>query len=146
MKKIGSISIFFLLALLALRCGNGTQKDSVKSVAGASDTGKAILSFRVLEHDFGKVSEGEKVEYLFNFENTGTGNLVILAASTTCGCTVPRYDTNPISPGAEGELEVIFDTSGRSGVQTKIITIKSNASVPVLMLKITADVITNNNN
>ena len=99
-----------------------------------------------MEHDFGKVEEGEKVGFVFNFENAGTGNLIILAASTTCGCTVPRYDTKPISPGDNGEMEVIFDTSGRSGIQTKIITVKSNASVPLVMLKITAEVITNNNN
>jgi hypothetical protein len=146
MKKIGLISIFFLLAVVASRCGNGTQSNSGKSLAGASDTGIAIITFKELEHDFGKVAEGEKVGFVFNFENTGTGNLVIQAASTTCGCTVPRYDTKPISPGRDGEMEVIFDTSGRSGVQTKIVTVKSNASVPVVMLKITADVITNNNN
>jgi hypothetical protein len=141
MKKIGLISIFFLLALASFRCGNGSQNNSGKVAAGGSDTGTAIISFKELEHDFGKVAEGEKVGFVSNFENTGTGNLVIQSASTTCGCTVPRYDTKPISPGGEGELEVIFDTSGRSGIQTKIISVKSNASVPVVMLKITADVI-----
>ena len=45
---------------------------------------------------------------------------------------------------ASGNLEVVFDTSGRNGMQTKTITVKSNASIPVVLLKITAEVVTNN--
>jgi len=96
--------------------------------------------FKEYEHSFGKVEEGEKVGYIFRFENQGTGNLVIQNAITSCGCTVPKYDRKPISPGRSGNLEVIFDTSGRSGLQAKTITVKSNATVPVILLKITADV------
>ena len=43
---------------------------------------------------------------------------------------------------ASGNLEVVFDTSGRSGMQTKTITVKSNAQTPVVLLKITAEVVT----
>jgi len=39
---------------------------------------------------------------------------------------------------------VVFDTSGRNGMQTKTITVKSNASKPVVLIKITAEVITTN--
>ena len=102
------------------------------------------LSSGNIKHDFGKVAEGEKVSYTFTFDNKGTGNLVIASATTTCGCTVPKYDTKPIPPGANGSLEVVFDTSGRNGMQTKTITVKSNASTPVVLLKITAEVVTNN--
>ena len=117
-----------------------------KSLRNSSDTGTAVLSFNEYEHDFGKVAEGEKVGYIFTFKNTGTADLVITSATTSCGCTVPKYSTKPISPGESGNLEVIFDTSGRNGVQTKSITVKSNAKIPVMILKITADVIDSNNN
>jgi hypothetical protein len=80
----------------------------------------------------------------FTFDNKGTGNLIISSATTTCGCTVSKYDKKPIPPGASGNLEVVFDTSGRNGMQTKTITVKSNASKPVVLLKITAEVITTN--
>ncbi len=49
--------------------------------------------------------------------------------------------TKPVSSGESGNLEVIFDTSGRNGMQTKTITVKSNAKTPVVLLKITAEVI-----
>ena len=81
---------------------------------------------------------------MFTFENEGTEDLIISSVTTTCGCTVPKYDTKPIPPG-ERKSEVVFDTSGRSGMQTKTITVKSNAKTPVVLLKITAEVVTNNN-
>ena len=59
------------------------------------------LIFREYEHNFGKVAEGEKVSYVFTFDNKGTADLVITSATTTCGCTVPKYDTKPIPPGKQ---------------------------------------------
>jgi hypothetical protein len=93
------------------------------------------------EHAFGKVTEGEKVAYVFSFVNNGPGNLVIASASTSCGCTVPKYDRKPIAPGKGGSLEVVFDTSARSGTQTKTVSVHSNSRTPVVVLKITAEVI-----
>jgi hypothetical protein len=109
-----------------------------------NSNGTSAISFNEYQHDFGKVAEGEKVSYTFTFSNKGEADLIISSAVTSCGCTVPKYDKKPISPGAIGSLEVVFDTSGRSGMQTKTITVKSNASTPVVLLKITAEVITTN--
>ena len=89
----------------------------------------------------GKSLKGKKWDTCFKFENQGTSNLVITSATTSCGCTVPEYDTKPIAPGGTGNLEVVFDTSGRNGKQTKTITVKSNAKTPVVLLKITAEVV-----
>jgi hypothetical protein len=138
MRKI--IEISFILVVLALSgCGSGNSN----TVSGNNASGTSEISFREYEHDFGKVVEGEKLSYVFIFDNKGKSDLIVSSASTTCGCTVPKYDAKPISPGADGKIEVVFDTSGRSGMQTKTITVKSNASKPVVLLKITAEVITN---
>jgi hypothetical protein len=137
MKKIVIVTLA-LVAMIASNCRNGTGQNSP-----ASDlkTGKGVISFREYQHDFGKVTEGEKVSYTFTFDNKGTENIIITSAVTSCGCTVPKYDTKPIPPGAIGNLEVVFNTSGRSGMQTKTITVKSNAKTPVVLLKITAEVV-----
>jgi len=146
MKKIGIISMFLLTVIMFPGCGNASHNSSGKNSVNSSDTGVAVIGFKEFEHDFGKVTEGEKVGCTFTFKNKGTHDLIITAASTSCGCTVSRYDNKPIAPGKIGNLEVIFDTSGRSGIQTKTIAVKSNASTPVVLLKITAEVITSNNN
>ncbi len=138
MKKI-TILYLIIIAFSALRCGSGTG-NSTAAFSSKENAGKSEISFREYQHDFGKVSEGEKLSYTFIFDNKGTGDLVITSATTTCGCTVPKYETKPIPPGASGNLEVVFDTSGRDGMQTKTITVKSNAKIPVVLLKITAEV------
>jgi len=134
------ILIYSFVIFLVSGCGTGSQNLKDSSVNSLTDTGKAILIFKEYEHSFGKVEEGEKIGYVFSFENQGTGNLVIQNAITSCGCTVSKYDRKPIAPGKSGKLEVIFDTSDRNGPQTKTITVKSNATVPAVILKITADV------
>ena len=144
MRKIETLALV-LFVLIASNCGNKTGKNRVKSESQKSDTAKAILVFKEYEHDFGKVAEGEKVGYVFSFDNKGTGNLLISSVTTSCGCTVPEYDSKPVPPGKTGNLEVVFNTSGRSGMQTKTISVKSNASVPVILLKITAEVVPTNN-
>jgi hypothetical protein len=139
MRKLCLILLIFITALAG--CKSGTEK---KQPDSSISSGISEIVFREYQHDFGKVAEGEKISYVFTFDNKGTSDLVIISATTSCGCTVPKYDTKPIPPGGDGNLEVVFDTSGRNGFQTKTISVKSNALIPVVLLKITAFVETNN--
>src|SRR5512133_1747732 len=136
MKRFKSLYIIVVLFLLIWQCTGKTGKNTGTGV----NAGTPEMAFSEYEHDFGKVSEGEKVSYLFRFENKGSGDLVIASVMTTCGCTVTKYDRKPIHPGASGTIEAVFDTTGRDGMQTKTITVNSNAPVPVILLKITAEV------
>jgi hypothetical protein len=134
-----TILIFSVLMLVfASQCRN--EKGTANKTGSVSDTGKAVLVFNEYEHQFGKVAEGEKISWQFTYENKGTADLVLNSVTTTCGCTVPKFETKPVPPGGNGNLEVVFDTSGRNGMQTKTITVKSNAKMPVVLLKITAEV------
>jgi Tfp pilus assembly protein PilX len=144
MRKILIITLV-LLAVAASNCGNGSRKNSGNSSLKTTMTGTVEIAFREYEHNFGKVAEGEKVGYTFTFDNRGTANLIIASVTTSCGCTVPKYNAKPIPPGNNGNIEVVFDTSGRNGMQTKTITVKSNASIPVVLLKITAEVVSTQN-
>ena len=146
MKK-GTLYIMLALSLLASAgCGNRNHRGKSAAVSQSPDTVKAVISFSEIEHNFGQVQEGEKVGCIFTFTNTGNADLVINSAITTCGCTVPKYDRRPIAPGKNGSLEVVFNTEGRNGIQSKTITVKSNADPPVIILKITAEVMNNSNN
>ena len=124
------------------------QGNSGKSGAGMEgefsslDTAKII--FDAYEHDFGRIEEGEKVGCIFTFKNEGDRPLVINSVVTSCGCTVPKYSTKPMAPGEDGTLEVEFNSSGYNGLQTKTITVRSNASKPVVLLTIKGEVIREN--
>jgi len=143
--KIEIILLAVLIVILGDAC-NSNNTSNQKSAGLANSTDTAIISFREYEHDFGKITEGEEVAYIFTFENKGKGPLVISSVTTSCGCTVPKYDTKPIESGGTGTVEVAFNSSGRNGMQNKTITVKSNASKPVVLLKISGEVITSKNN
>ncbi|NSL91077.1 DUF1573 domain-containing protein [Chitinophaga solisilvae] len=95
--------------------------------AGNNDPGKkGVLSFEEKVHNFGEITQGEKVEYSFKFTNTGNKELLIEDAISSCGCTVPEWPKAPIKPGESGFMKVIFDSNGKSGYTEKEISIKVN--------------------
>ena len=127
-----------LTGILTASCGRNTSWAGNKT---ASDTtGTAFIKFAATEHDFGKVKSGERVGCFFTYENTGDADLVVASASASCGCTVPKYDRKPVQPGGTGTLEVVFDTSGREGLQTKTVVVQSNAENNLVILRIIAEV------
>ena len=100
-----------------------------------------VMKFTLVEHDFGKIIQGEKVSYSFKFKNTGNSDLVIAKVSATCGCTASDYPRDPVRPGEEGVIEVSFDSSGKQGFQSKDLTIAANTQPSNTTLTIKAIVI-----
>jgi hypothetical protein len=135
-----NLIIGFLLFFLGAGCSNG-KKDSNAS----EESGKGVprIEFERHYYDFGTIKQGEKVSYTFEFKNTGNGKLIIKDAYAACGCTVPEYEKEPIEPGEEGYVEVIFDSSGRRGNQYKSVKIKANTPIKEKTLTIKAKVIIN---
>jgi uncharacterized cupredoxin-like copper-binding protein len=84
------------------------------------------IYFPETQHDFGQVSEGEKVNYTFRFVNKGQSELVIKDVKSSCGCTAALLSSNNIKPGQEGTIKVEFDTKNRSGKNSKTVTVQSN--------------------
>jgi hypothetical protein len=142
------IVIFLLLPTLltAVSCKSGRNKQLQGGEEKVSSADTASIFFEEYEHDFGKAVAGEKVAYTFSFTNRGNAPLVISQASTTCGCTVSKYSRKPVPPGGNGTIEVIFDTSGRNGKQAKVITVRSNATRSLVIIRITGEVINTSNN
>ena len=90
-----------------------------------------IIKFEKKAHDFGDIVQGDKVEYVYTFSNTGTEPLIITNVEVTCGCTTPKgWPRDPIPPGGKGELTVSFNSAGKIGRQNKPIIVISNAANP----------------
>lgn len=104
------------------------------------------MTFESTEYDFGSVSEGDIVDYTFKFTNTGNFPLIINKATATCGCTVPDWPKDPIAPGAKGEIKVKFNSKNRKNIQTKYVNINANTKPEVTRLKITGNVLADDNN
>ena len=144
LKQILNILVAVTIILLTGSSCTGKKQGRNEGVETLTSTDTARIFFRELEHNFGKITEGEKVACIFSFENRGKGPLVLQSVTTSCGCTAPRYDTKPIPPGGTGTIEVVFNSTGYHGTQTKTITVKSNAATPWVMLKIIAEIISDN--
>ncbi len=85
------------------------------------------MTFEVEEYNFGTIKQGESVTREFTFTNTGKEALIISNAQGSCGCTVPQYPKEPITPKGKGVIKVTFNSAGKQGMQDKTVTITSNA-------------------
>ncbi len=128
------ITIIALLSITAASC-NGPVKKEVKDNTPTSammpEEKKDTASFTTMQwidsvKDYGKIAEGQKLEVLFRFKNTGSKPLVIESVHPSCGCTVADPPSAPIAPGAEGAIKGSFDSNGKSGQQHKTITVMAN--------------------
>jgi hypothetical protein len=142
MKRL--IGILFLAGFIScLNSGDHPEKPPQVNRPAMDKEGveAPILEFDETEHHFGRVYEGEQVGWFFRFRNKGKKDLLILNAFSSCGCTVPDYNKKPVRPGEEGMIKVVFDSNGRSGTQTKTVTIESNARNKIVTLNVTAEII-----
>jgi len=126
---------------------NGVSTDIINVPATASSNGEPAVAgtapnmvFSEEKHDFGKIIQGEKVSYAFIFKNTGGSDLVISSAQGSCGCTVPSYPKDPIKPGAEGKIDVVFNSEGKSGQVQKTVTLVTNCNPSTKILTITSNI------
>lgn len=97
-----------------------------------------VIEFGTTDHDFGTVTEGQKVSYTYTVKNTGAAPLIIQNAQPSCGCTVPEWTKTPIPVGGTGFVKAEFDTKGKSGVNNKTITVTSNSWPKTSLLKFKA--------
>ncbi len=137
MKKL--ILPFLLLNILITSCDIRKHDNAQKVSATEKKEIKDPTTVEIIDttFDFGKVNEGEIVEYNYRFKNTGTKPLVIEEATASCGCTVPEKPDHPIAPGELGFIKVKFNSDHRPGEAHKSVTITSNAipEFPTLYLK-----------
>jgi len=110
--------------------------------ASESTTGAPTIYFPETQHDFGKVNEGDKVNYTFNFANKGSSVLTIKDIKTSCGCTAALISQDSLAPGKDGTIKVELDTKNRSGKMSRTVTVNSNdPKDPAKVLTIYADIV-----
>lgn len=146
MPKINTLKKYFLLLLVSaslISCDvkrkdkNALDADVQKVLASKDSTTVQIIDS---SYNFGKVADGEKVEYSYRFRNTGTKPLVVVQATASCGCTVPQKPEKPVMPGEIGFIKIVFDSKNRVGNAHKTITVESNAKPEFPPLTLTGDV------
>lgn len=89
---------------------------------------ESLITFTSKTHEFGNVKEnGGPVTAKFEFVNDGDTPLVIISANATCGCTRPKYPTDPVKPGGKGVIKVTYLPKGRPGEFEKTVKVRTNS-------------------
>ncbi len=134
---------------LVLTTNEGIDKEKVLNVSGFLNkiwTAEELamlpnIEFEKTEFSGGKVLAGEKVTYTYKFTNTGKEDLVIESVKASCGCTASAPKDKIVKGGESSEIVATFDSRGRSGLQTKTVTVTSNdPDKPNTILKFSVEV------
>jgi hypothetical protein len=131
-KAIPTIIIF--LTLVFSSCKKATSASLEKGVLSE-------MVFSAKTFDFGNVNQGDIVSTQFEFTNSGKADLIITEALGSCGCTVPDYPKDVIEPGEIGKIKVSFNSTAKSGLQNKTVTLTVNTKTGTEVLNIKANVI-----
>lgn len=123
-------AIFSVLTLIAgCNLQSADQNSAAKGPLSGPQTDSAAftdITWQEKTLDFGKIDEGQKLEVVYHFKNTGTKPLIISSVEPGCGCTVAETPTAPIAPGKEGVIKGSFDSNSRPGTQHKSIFVYAN--------------------
>lgn len=152
MKSKIPMKQFLLLSLLffAIACTTSSDEKAIKAdlVASPLTANQSAVTvetpqIEMLEtsFDFGEMQQGESVTHDFVLKNIGEADLIISAAKGSCGCTVPEWPKTPVSKGEEATIKVTFNSAGKSGKQSKTVTLVTNAIPNTKVLTINGNII-----
>lgn len=113
------------------------------AVAIAQSKVDEVAKFNEEKHDFGKIKQNVPVTYYFEITNTSSKPLVIENASASCGCTVPEYPKEPISPGSTSKIKVQYNAAAMGHFE-KDVYIRLAGIADQKTLKITGEVVAAN--
>jgi len=143
MKKV--ILLFVAMAMImACTKDSASSKVKVKNVKEAElrdaeiSKGAPIIEWNKTEHDFGTIKQGDKVETIFTLTNIGEGDLVVINAKGSCGCTVPQWPKEAIAPGETADIKVVFNSRGKKNNATNTITLSTNTAKGKEVIRIKA--------
>lgn len=109
-------------------------------IVKAESMPKTTIAWNEEMYDFGKIKQGDVVSHIFTFKNTGNNPLQITNIKPSCGCTTPNWSKDPVAPGAEGTVELKFNSAHKSGTQIKSVTLYMNTEPMVRTLTFKGEV------
>lgn len=126
MKKLLLLPLFFLGSMTV-------SKAQAPVTSGMETKNGPVMTFDVLEYNYGSIKQGEVVTHEFKFKNTGREPLIINNAVGSCGCTVPDYPKEPIKPNGTGTIKVTFNSAGKMGQQDKTVTLTYDTDKTIVL-------------
>lgn len=113
MKKLSLLSIF--LFSFSILFAQDAQTPEITR----------IISFKELNHDFGKIPFGKPVEFDMEMKNISNDTVRIENVQVSCGCTSPKWEPGPYKKGETFKVGIGFN-GATDGEFEKIVTIFFN--------------------
>jgi len=130
--NFGAYNLGFFTKTFTVKTNGGVDQLTIKGEVFEP------VSWDKISHDFGQVKQGEKPETIFTCKN-GSDTLILENVLASCGCVVPEWNRSPIKPNDSTKIRVVFDTKGKLGTYTKLVTVYSNLGLFELTVK--ADIV-----
>jgi hypothetical protein len=99
-----------------------------------------LIEFKSVDYDFGKIKQGDRVRTKFTFTNKGPNPAKLENVKAGCGCTIPTWPQEEIAVGESRDIEVEFNSAGKSGLITKTVSVTYNGEPRVIMLTFKANI------
>lgn len=139
-KQLIIVGLLSLFSSLVIAQENDTQIKQKENPASITK-----IEFQEQVFEFGELIEGEIIQNVFIFKNTGNEPLIISNAKGSCGCTIPSWPKEPIMPGETADLLVQFNSKGKGtkegNFQSKRVSITANTDPAISYLTIKGKVI-----
>jgi hypothetical protein len=127
MKSFAKYGMVIIMGIIS-GCSSEVKEAKVNDSSLSNDSGgEPVIEFETSVNDLGSVREGEQVAAWFTYKNSGTRPLVIQDIRAGCGCTVPRWNDEPLGGGESEVIRIIFNSAGKKGSQNIRISVLSNA-------------------
>lgn len=138
-----TVSLNTLALAAALGMTLATPPSHAQEAQPAADTNHAPrLVCEEPVYNFGEVDNSQTVEHTFILRNEGDLSLEIGQVKPACGCTVANLSEKVIAPGKEATLATRLSLRGRTGRQSKSISVDSNdPQNPRIQLRLEGNVV-----
>jgi Protein of unknown function (DUF1573). len=111
------------------------------SIKAQGQQKEAKIVFEKTSFNYGTISAGEGGEAVFKFKNEGSTPLVISNVVSSCGCTKPKWNNQPIEAGKQGEIRVTYNTNIIGDIKRSVTVTTNDKDKNRIVLVLTGKVV-----
>lgn len=113
---------------------------SAQSDVVADNERYAIAKFDKLSHDFGEIEKGEEAVAIFTITNQGQAPLVVENVKVSCGCTIVKWNSEPVMPQDTIQIKVSYNSNIVGEIKRSVVVKTNDHKQKRTLLLITGDV------
>ena len=100
----------------------------------------AIAKFDKLSHDFGEIERGTEAVAIFTITNQGQAPLVVENVKVSCGCTIVKWNSEPVMPQDTIQIKVSYNSNIVGEIKRSVVVKTNDHKQKRTLLLITGDV------